>query len=73
MYKLILINLVFALLLVWFLIEPIRSNWAWLGLITSWCVAEGWLSRDPSIRWWQWTLLFICLAGLDAAIYFSLT
>lgn len=72
MLKLVLVNLLFALLLAVFIVLPIQENWAWLGLITCWCLAEAWLSRDTSITWWQWTLLFLCLGLLDVAIVVTL-
>lgn len=67
MIKLVLVNLIFALLLAVFVITS-QSNEAWLALITSWCLAEAWLSKDKSILWWQWLLLFICLGALDVFV-----
>ncbi|MGI9275810.1 MAG: hypothetical protein ACR2PT_13325 [Endozoicomonas sp.] len=68
MIKLIFVNLAFALLLAAFLLLPVTSNWAWLVMIALWCLAEGWIARDSSIRWWQWLLLFIVLGALDVGL-----
>ncbi|MGB0894414.1 MAG: hypothetical protein ACPGUD_08410 [Parashewanella sp.] len=73
MQALILVNLLFALVLGAFLVLPITSNWAWLGLIVSWCLAEGWLSKKASIRWWHFALLFLVLGFMEVMLilYFS--
>ena len=68
MKSLILINLFFALIMAVFLILPVASNWAWLGLIIAWCVGEGVLARDHSIRWWQWLALFVVLGSLEVGL-----
>ncbi|WP_461534894.1 hypothetical protein [Spongorhabdus nitratireducens] len=70
MQALILVNLLFALVLGIFLILPVTSNWAWLVLIVSWCVAEGWLSKNASLRWWHFALLFSVLGLLELGIIF---
>ncbi len=70
MVRLISINLLFALGLMALLLGHIADNYIWLGFITAWCVAEGILSRDLSIKWWQWTILFLALALLDLTILF---
>lgn len=70
MKMLIAVNLAFALGLAAMLIAKITNNYYWLAFITSWCVAEGWLARDHSIKWWQWALLLISLGILDVSILF---
>lgn len=72
MLRLIFINLLFALGLAFFVIHPITNNWAWLALIAAWCIAEAILSKDTSIKWWQWLLLFMVLGLMDVAIVFYL-
>ncbi|MRI33335.1 hypothetical protein EOPP23_10100 [Endozoicomonas sp. OPT23] len=62
-FVLVLVNLFFALGVGAFLVIPVTSNWAWLGLLFSWCVAEGWLSKSASLKWWHFTLLFIVLGA----------
>lgn len=70
MFKLIFVNLVFALLLLVMLLQQMSNNWLWLGFIALWCIAEAWLSKDQRIKWWQWLLLFASLACLDLAILY---
>ncbi|BDY07026.1 hypothetical protein [Ferrimonas sp. YFM] len=65
MQALIFVNLLFALALGAFLLLPVTSNWAWLGLIVSWCVAEGWLAKDANLKWWHFGLLFLVLGALE--------
>ena len=72
MAKLILVNGLFAAILVIFLIAPITSNWAWLGFIFVWCWCEGLLARDPSVKWWQMLLVFVALGAIDFVIVSSL-
>lgn len=73
MKTLILINILFALGLVSFLVLPVTDNWLWLIFISSWFVAEAWLSKDQSILWWQWALLFICLGALDVGLVYIIS
>lgn len=73
MTRLIFTNLFFALLLAIFLLLPITSNWAWLGLIVSWCAAEGVLARSPELKWWHFALLFAVLGTLEVALVYYVT
>ncbi|WP_133408453.1 hypothetical protein [Parashewanella tropica] len=73
MRALFLVNVFFALVLGAFLLLPITSNWAWLGLITAWCVSEGILARDKNIKWWHFALLFGVLGSLEVALIFYAT
>jgi hypothetical protein len=70
MALLILVNLAFALGLVTMLIVGITDNRIWLGFIAAWCFAEALLTRDQSIKWWQWLLLLAGLGVLDLAILY---
>lgn len=67
MFWLITVNLLFALGLVGLLMWPVENNWAWLGFITAWLLAETWLSRDPTIKWWHWAWVLIFLTVVDVA------
>lgn len=68
MKVLISINLAFALGFAAMLIAKISNDYYWLTFLTAWCVAEGVMARDHSIRWWQWALLLIALGCLDMTI-----
>jgi hypothetical protein len=68
MAALVFANIFFALLLGIFLLVPVASNWAWLVLIVSWCVVEGWLSKNSDLKWRHFTILFTILAGLELTL-----
>lgn len=69
MFMLITVNLVFALGLVGLLVGNVVNNYVWLAFLALWCVAEGALARDPSIRWWQWLLVLVGLGCLDIILF----
>lgn len=68
MFKLIATNAFFAAVLLVFIITPITSNWLWLGLIFIWCWSEGWIARDPAVKWWHMLSVFIVLGTIEIAL-----
>lgn len=68
MLILVIVNMIFAALLGAFLLIPVVSNWAWLILIVSWCVAEGWLSKNPALKWWHFALVFTALGCVELTL-----
>ena len=71
MIALITVNTAFAAGLAVMLIYKISDNYIWLAFLASWFVAEAWLSRDNSIKWWHWAGLFLILGIFELMILVS--
>lgn len=73
MKKVIFVNLLFAVGLGFLLANKVTSNNIWLAFITVWCLAEGFLAKDKSVKGWQWALIIggLCLLDIAVVLYFK--
>ena len=66
MVKLISINAFFAFVMFIFIALPVTSNWLWLGLIFTWCWAEGVIAQNTAVKWWHMLAIFVVLGAIEA-------
>lgn len=68
MLALISINVLFASILLVFVLMPITSNWLWFALIFVWCWSEGIIAKHASVKWWHMLCVFIVLGTIEVAV-----
>lgn len=70
--KFIVVMVIFAIGMIFMIMNKISNFWVWTIYIVIWTYTEMYIAKSIHLKWWVWAIIIMGLCGIDLLIITSI-